>query len=323
MSDRYGAAALPPGVTVETAVRELADRLSVPPYLHRFPVDEARQALLELQSGPVALAATDVVELLVPVGDSAVPVTLVRPPAEPALLPVVVYLHGGGGTVGSFATHERLVRELASRSGLMMAFPEYSLSPAVRHPVALLECHGLLGWLSAFGETVGADPRRILVAGDSTGATMATALAMLADAHGPRVLGQLLYYPLVRADARHLTGSPYADCPFLPRRALVLARRHLLGPGGDAADPLVSPLLAHSDRLAGLGAAMVVTAEVDVSRDDAEAYAARLADSGVAVEAVRMLGTVHHFVVADALRDTVAARLAVELGAEFLRRAAT
>lgn len=308
------------GAHLEPDARQLAERLEAPPYLHEFDPSAAREAVLELQSGPVRLAPSEIDEAVVALPAGTLPVTVCHPRAAVRPTPVAVYLHGGAGTVGSFATHEGLVRDLASRSGVAVVFPEYLLSPEARHPAALLQCHQLLGWLARHGGELGVDGDRLAVAGDSTGATMATALALICAERGPALSAQLLYYPVVQAGARRLAGRAYVDCPLLPLEALVAGWRSHLGPGGDQRDPWVSPLLAPRDRLREVAPAMVVTAEVDVSRDDAEDYGLRLAACGVPVEAVRVRGCTHHFVVANALRHTDAARLAISLGADYLRR---
>jgi acetyl esterase len=269
------------------------------------------------------LAPVDIERRRIPAGPSgAVPVHVVRPHGADATLPGVVYCHGGGWVLGGFDTHERLVRELAVRSGAVVVFPEYHLAPEARYPVQNEQCYAVLEWVAAHGAHIGVDPGRLAVAGDGAGGTMATVLALMAGHRGgPRLAAQVLICPIVEAALRSSGGEHAADEDRLARAAMRWCWDHYLPDASRRAEATASPLRARPHELAGLPPALVVTAEGSAVRDAAEAYADRLADAGVPVVTVRYRGAVHDFVLLDAPAGSGAARAAVSQCACFLRDA--
>nr|WP_062336609.1 alpha/beta hydrolase [Herbidospora sakaeratensis] len=287
---------------LEPAARALADATAQPPFLYGMPPHEARTAIRDLQNP----------EMLVPgvtrdhLDDANL--TIFRPERVPGPLAVVVYLHGGW-VFGGEHSHGRLARELALGSGAAVAFVHYGRSPEDRHPMALHETRAALDWLRVHGRAHDLDPTRIAVAGDAEGGTLAAALALL-DRRG--LAGQLLLCPVT--DASFDTGSyrEFAEGYFL--RAADMRRvwgRHL-------AQMTVGPLRAPAEDLARLPAALIITAEADVLRDEGEAYAARMRSAGATATSVRYDGVIHGFVVLDALRGTHAAALAIDQAGRFL-----
>ncbi len=107
-------------------------------------------------------------------------VRIVRPAGATGILPVILYIHGAGWLFGNAGTNDRLVRELAVRAGAAAMFPEYSLSPELKYPVALEECYGVARWLADGAPGKRLDTSRVAVAGDSVGGNMTAALAILA-----------------------------------------------------------------------------------------------------------------------------------------------
>ncbi len=112
-----------------------------------------------------------------------------------AALPLLLYLHGGGFTIGSIATHDVLCRELARLSGAMVVSLEYRLAPEHRFPTASNDAWDALAWLAQHAATLGADPARLAVGGDSAGGTLAAVNAILARDAGLPLALQLLFYP--------------------------------------------------------------------------------------------------------------------------------
>jgi acetyl esterase len=206
--------------------------------------------------------------------------------------PVVVYLHGGGWVVGSFETHDGVCRALAARTPCIVVAVDYRLAPEHRFPAALEDAWAATAWVAEHAASLGGDPERIAVGGDSAGGTLATACAMRARDRGLRLALQLLVYPA--ADHRFDTPS-YEECAEgygLTRDALRWYWAQYLG-SDDGSAPEASPLRA-SD-LAGLAPACVFTAEYDPLRDEGEAYAARLEAAGVPVRLSRCEGLIHGF----------------------------
>jgi acetyl esterase len=226
---------------------------------------------------------------------------------------VLVYLHGGGWVVGSLETHDGVCRALASRTPCVVAAVDYRLAPEHRFPAAVEDAWAATAWVAEHAASIGGDPDRIAVGGDSAGGTLATACAIRARDHGLRLALQLLVYPVT--DHRFDTAS-YEECAEgygLTRDAMRWYWAQYLGPD-DGSSPEASPLRAAD--LAGLAPAHVVTAEYDPLRDEAEAYAARLEEAGVPVRLDRCEGLIHGFLRmpgtirrADAVLDDAAAAL--------------
>ena len=131
---------------------------------------------------------------------------IVRPAGATGVLPTILYIHGAGWVFGNAHTHDRLVRELAVGTGAAVVFPEYSLSPEARYPVAIEQEYTVARWISTEGATKQLDPERLVIAGDSVGGNMAAALTIMAKqrrpATRPRTAGRPHPHP-DRSDRRH------------------------------------------------------------------------------------------------------------------------
>ncbi|NUS13270.1 MAG: alpha/beta hydrolase [Streptomyces sp.] len=231
-------------------------------------------------------------------------------------LPVLLYYFGGGWTLGSLDTADVVCRELAERTGCLVAGVGYRLAPEHPFPAAVYDCHAGLRWVAAHAAELGADPARLAVGGDSAGGNLAAAVTLLARADGDlRLAGQLLVYPNTDQLADDASMRENAD-PFLfNHHSVAWYARHYLPSAADAADPLASPLRAGD--LSGLPPALVITAEYDPLRDQGEAYARRLAEAGVPVEVTRYPGMAHGFFAMAGAVD--AATTAIRQAARHLR----
>jgi acetyl esterase len=233
----------------------------------------------------------------------------------------VVYFHGGGWVVGGKDTHDRLVREIAGGSGAAVVFVDYARSPEARYPVALEQGYATAKWVAEQGPELGLDPSRLAVAGDSSGGNLAAAVAMLASRRGgPGIACQVLLLPATDAGFDTPSYGQFAGGPFLTRELMEWFWDHYAPDLEARREATASPLRATAEQLRGLPPALVVTAEHDVLRDEGEAYARKLMEAGVEVTATRYLGTIHAFVLLNALAGTPAARAAVAQACEFLKR---
>ncbi|MFK0200569.1 alpha/beta hydrolase [Streptomyces lavendulae] len=315
---------MPNRPVLEGAAQAFADATANPPFLYEIPVAEGRKAVEGVQSGEgVTPPPVDEEWTVVPGGPTGeVRTRIVRPRGATGTLPVILYIHGAGWVFGDAHTHDRLVRELAVGAHAAVVFPEYDRSPEARYPVAIEQSYAVARWITAEGAAHDLDPARIAVAGDSVGGNMSAALTLMAKERGDvRLLAQVLFYPVTDASFDTASYEDFAEGYFLRRDAMRWFWDQYTTDETERAQVTASPLRATTEQLTGLPPALVITAEADVLRDEGEAYAARLREAGVPVTALRALGTIHDFVMLDALRDTRAARLAVRLATDTLREA--
>lgn len=307
---------------LELAAADFAAATANPPYLFDLGPQEGRKAVDDVQSGD-GVTKPDVDEEWVDVpGDHPLKARIVRPAGSTGALPVLIYIHGAGWVFGNAHTHDRLVRELAVGAGVAVVFPEYDLSPEAKYPVAIEQNFAVAQWVVAHGAEKGLDASRIAVAGDSVGGNMAAVLTLMAKERGGIDLAQqVLFYPVTDASFDTDSYHQFATGYFLRRDAMQWFWDQYTGDAAQRAEITASPLRATTEQLTGLPPALVITGEADVLRDEGEAYAAKLREAGVPTTQVRIGGTIHDFVMLDALRDTHAARIAMHLAIDALQTA--
>ncbi|MEU8074410.1 alpha/beta hydrolase [Catellatospora citrea] len=305
---------LHPQVQAMRARREASDT----PQLYTLSVDEARAAdLASIQaSGGDPEPVAEVVDREIDGPDGPLPIRIYRPvPGDE--LPVLVYFFGGGWTLGTIDTSDAVCRSLANAVGCLVVAAGYRLAPEHKFPAAVHDCHAAVRWVAANATAIGADPARIAVGGDSAGGNLAAAVTLLARADGDLPLaGQLLVYP--NTDHRSHTASlrEGTDPYLFNATSVAWYWANYLATPEDGLNPLASPLRA--DSLAGLPPALVVTAEYDPLRDQAEEYARRLGREGVPVTLTRYDGMVHGFFCMGGELD--AGRRALAQAADQLRK---
>lgn len=248
----------------------------------------------------------------------ALPARVYRPAA--GRIPLVVYLHGGGWTIGNLESHDRMCRRLADGSGAAVLAIGYRLAPEHPWPASVDDTVAALRWVASAPMELGEVPSAVAVAGDSAGGTLAALACLRLRDEYPAALPRLQALLYANTD---LTGSQ----PSMREKAT--------GWGLDAStvrffnsqwvpdqarwsDPGVSPL--HAPDLSGLPGTLIVTAEHDPLRDESEAYARRLRDAGVEVELRREPGLIHNFMLLDEISPACAAaadRVAADLRAHL------
>jgi acetyl esterase/lipase len=306
---------------LEPAAQEFARLAAQPPLLSQLGPAAARQVLEDLQSGTVAKPDVDSAWVTVSGEDTRVRSRVVQPVGSlDALLPVVLYLHGGGWILGSSATHDRLVRELAVGLQAAVVFVEYDRSPEVRYPVALHQAYAVARWVRDHGTEMGLDPARMAVAGDSAGGNLAAALTILAKRRGEvSFVHQSLYYPVTDAAQNTDSYREFAHGPHLTAGTMAWFWDAYLPDMGARDEVTASPLRGTDEDLMDLPDAFVIVGECDVLRDEGEAYAAKLIAAGVHCSSVRYNGTIHDFMMLDALRGTAASTRATAQAIDVLR----
>ena len=209
--------------------------------------------------------------------------------------PLLSFFHGSGFVLCSLDTHDGMCRNLCAGAGCVVVSVDYRLAPEHKFPAGLDDCVFATRWIAEHAGELEGDATRLAIAGDSAGGNLAAATALLLrDDGGPRLVGQLLIYPVTDY---HTPGTPSyrenAEGYGLTRDTMVWFWDHYLHEREDVDDPLVSPLRA-SD-LSGLPPALVVTAEYDPLRDEGERYAEKLRAAGTLVKMSRWDGMNHGF----------------------------
>lgn len=232
--------------------------------------------------------------LHVPGPAGEIPVRVYRGHAE-GQRPGMVYFHGGGWVVCGLETHDVICRAIARRSGGVVVSVDYRLAPEHKFPAAVDDAYAATVWVGRHAMELGMDPSRLTVGGDSAGGNLATVVSMLCRDHGgPSIACQALVYPVT--DLRSLDTASYeefAEGCCLTKAMMVWFRNHYLNREVDGLHPHASPLRAED--LSGLPPALILTAECDPLRDEAEEYAARLQAAGVDVLLKRYDGMIHPF----------------------------
>ena len=277
------------------SVIERMARAGRPP-LHTLSPQAARAAY-EAGAGVLEVPKADlarVQNLHIPARDGhALPARLYAPSLD-AGLPLLLYLHGGGFTVGSIATHDVLCRELARLAGCMVVSLDYRLAPEHRFPTASHDAWDALAWLAAHAATLGADPARMAVGGDSAGGTLAAVNAIFARDAGLPLALQLLIYPGTTAHQDTHSHTAFAEGLVLDRAAIGWFFDQYIPGTAEREDWRFAPLLAPD--VDGVAPAWIGLAEYDPLVDEGVQYADRLRAAGVAVDLEIYRGVTHEFI---------------------------
>jgi len=310
-------------VPLEPAAEEICRQSAAPPLIYELPPEEGRAALEKLQSTPVHKCPADISFGTVDTGRwGKLPVYFVAPCGKRPIQNVIFYIHGAGWVFGSFHTHEKLVRELAARTHSLVVFPEYARSPEAKYPAAIEQCYAVLSSLSSLAGPVypDIDWHALTVAGDSVGGNMAIAMTLMAKGRGgPKIQKQLLYYPVTNAYFDTPSYRQFAVGYYLYRAGMKWFWNQYTCPSR-ASEITASPLRACKTQLCGLPEAMIINGQADVLRDEGEAYGEKLRRAGVKVTAIRVQGTIHDFVMLNALDQTDACRVAMDASVEWINR---
>ncbi|MCW8382560.1 alpha/beta hydrolase [Streptomyces justiciae] len=307
---------------LEQAAQDFADATSQPPFLYELGPEGARKVLDDAQAGPVEMPDVDEEWITVPAEVGDVRARIVKPAGTTGVLPVVLYVHGGGWVLGNAATHDRLVRELATGAEAAVVFVEYDRSPEARYPVAIEQAYATARWITAKGSEKGLDSSRLAVAGDSVGGNMTAALAIMAKQRGDvTFVHQSLYYPVTDAAQDTDSYRTFADGPFLTAKAMAWFWDCYTTDPAQRAEITASPLRASLEELAGLPPALVLVDENDVLRDEGEAYARKLTQAGVPTTSIRYNAILHDFMMLNTVRGTHASTAAIEQAIRTLRKA--
>ncbi|CEP18512.1 hypothetical protein [Parasitella parasitica] len=289
---------------VITELRIVADE-----FAKKVPLPDTLQSKQEVIGGPQ---------------DLKIGTTVFRPVgSENEVLPVVLYLHGGGWVLGSAITHAKIATDLCIKAHTAVMLVEYSLSPEVKFPIANEQSFAALCWLREHGKTINVNPDKISVVGDSAGGNMAAVISMMAKDRGMEeiIKAQILLYPAVGADMNlYESYKTYGggECYLSIKEAERCAAAYLPKPAIELNDRYATPILATEEDLKGLPPALVLTCECDILRDEGEAYASKLLSAGVYTVGIRVLGTIHAFMTTP-VPDTPQYITSIKMVCDFIR----
>lgn len=247
-----------------------------------------------------------------PAGD--LPIRIYWPDAT-GPLPIVLFLHGGGWTIGNLESYDGQARTLCNQVEAVVVGVDYRLAPEHPYPAAFDDCVAAVRWVAAHAEELGGDPARLGLMGDSAGGNLVAATTQWArNEGGPPVKAQCLVYPSADTTKVYPSFEEFSEGLLLTAALSTWFGDNYLPDYVRRLEPYASPLLAKDH--SGLPPAVVAVASHDPIRDQGEAYADALQAAGVPVWRKRYQGLVHGFfafgLIVDAARDAIE-----EICAEF------
>ncbi|MCI1187354.1 alpha/beta hydrolase [Hymenobacter sp. DH14] len=221
-------------------------------------------------------------------------VRMYKPNGVTGTLPAIVYYHGGGWVIGSLDVYEPSAKALAEKTGAMVISVDYRLSPEAKFPAAHEDAYAAYKWVRDNAASIGVNPAKIAVAGESAGGNMAVGVCLLAKERGYALpVHQLLVYPVANNDLTTASYNQYADAQPLNRPNVVYFTSQYFRTMADGDDRLIS--LTDVANLSGLPAATIVAAEIDPLQTEGKQLADKFTQVGVANQYMLYTGTTHEF----------------------------
>jgi acetyl esterase len=292
---------------------------SAPAERTRPSASERRQSLAKLMQFARAQAEVATTDGTLPGPGGAIAYRLYVPAVdEGGAAPGFVFFHGGGMVAGSIETHDRTAAALADATGCRLISIDYRLAPEHKFPAAVDDAIAAVEYVARNPHLFGVDAERLVVGGDSAGATLAAVVCQHAQRHAELAISaQLLICPVLDFEETSPSREAFAEHHLIDRMTLLADLADYLPDDADPGDPRISPLRALN--LKGLPTAIIHTAEFDPMRDEGNAYARRLLAAGVTVEHTCHDGMIHNFHAMGAVLPQ--ARLILSQIGEQIRRA--
>jgi acetyl esterase len=287
---------------VKTFLKELNSG-GVP--VESLSVADARMVLVNAQSSvKVDLSGIEVSEKTITSDGYTVKLNIVRPLGVKTILPVFIFIHGGGWILGDFPTHQRMVRDLVVLSGAAGVFINYTRTPDAAYPRAINEIYAATKWVAENGKDINVDGKRLAIVGNSVGGNMTAVTSLMAKAKGgPEIKLQIMMWPIVDASFETESYKLFGEDRFLTTSLMKWMYDMYIKDPTKRNDIYASPLQASIEQLRGLPPALIQVAENDVLRDGGEAYGRKLDEAGVKVTTVRYNGVIHDFGLLNGLAE--------------------
>jgi acetyl esterase len=293
------------------------------PGLETLSPKAAQQVLVDLQKKfKVDMSGVAMSEKVIKSDGFTIKLNIVRPVGAKGILPVFIFIHGGGWILGDFPTHMRMVRDLTILSGCQGVFVNYTRTPEAVFPRQINEIYAAIKWVASNGSQIKADGKNIAIVGNSVGGNMTAVTSIMAkERKGPKIKLQIMMWPIVDCDFETASYKLYGEDRFLTVPTMKWMYDMYISDPQKRFDIHASPLRASSDQLRGLPPALIQVAENDILRDEGEAYGRKLEQAGVSVTTVRYNGVIHDFGLLNGLSNIPQTRaLFVQAAAELRKR---
>ncbi len=280
----------------------------------------ARQVLVDAQASvQVDLSGIDESEKAITADGYPIALNIVRPKGVKGILPVFMFIHGGGWVLGDYPTHKRMVRDLVVLSGCAAVFVNYTRTPDAQYPQAVNEIYAATQWVAEHGQEIGVDGKNLAIVGNSVGGNMSAVTTLMAKAKGsPQIKLQILMWPIVDANFGTNSYQQFGEKRFLTTSLMKWMYDMYITDPKKRKDIYASPLQATVEQLQGLPPALIQIAESDILHHEGEAYGRKLDEAGVTVTTVRYNGMIHDFGLLNGLAEVPAVRsLFVQAAAEL------
>jgi acetyl esterase len=290
------------------------------PPLESMSAIDARKVLVDAQASvKVDLSGIDETEKTIMTDGFTIKLNIVRPANVKGVLPVFIFIHGGGWVLGDFPTHKRMVRDLVVLSGAAAVFVNYTPTPDEVYPQQINEIYAATKWVAEHGAEINVDGKRLAVVGNSVGGNMTAVTTLKAKKMGgPEIKLQVMMWPIVDASFETESYKLFGKDRFLTTPLMKWMYDMYIKDPAKRNDPYASPLQASIEQLKGLPPALIQVAENDILRDGGEAYGRKLDEAGVNVTAIRYNGMIHDFGLLNGLAEVPAVRsLFVHAAAEL------
>ena len=274
------------------------------PPLESLSKEDARNVLVGAQAAfQVDYSGIDEDEKRITADGYSLTLNIVRPKGDESVLPVFMFIHGGGWILGDYPTHRRMVRDLVVLTGYAGVFVNYTRAPEAKYPQPVHEVYAVAKWLSENGAEINVDGGRLAIVGNSAGGNLSTAAALLAKVKGgPEFKIQVLFWPVTNADFETESYKQFGTQRFLTSSLMQWMWDQYIDPS-QRSEIYASPLQATLEDLKGLPPTLIQVAENDILRDEGEAYGRKLGEAGVVVTTVRYNDVIHDFGLLNGLAE--------------------